>query len=501
MSTITRDIATTLTTMASVCLLTVSVYAAEITWDAGGAPDTNWSTPTNWSDDLDPAGDDIAFDSTGLAASGTTNTVDQDHTVSSLKYQYIDSSNWHTTEIPESVTLTVDGVDGVLVGDQIDGKTAKTNVAVTGEGTLVVDNPSAKIRVFNRSTATTYPTGTGNATHMATLNLSDLNTFEAEVASLEVGVGEGSNTYARGSLYLAENNTVTADEIQVGRQSGYLNDAGHLYLGKNNTLNADMIGVGTTASGSGGGYGYVEFAPGPSNPQVTIRGKNGGETRADMEVGTIIISGTTSRAMIGDVDLTGGSVDALLGTLRIGYNQYAGANYHSTGTLSFDEGVVDATTIELGRKSAGPGRGTITVGADATLRADTMTLASIASQYYSQHDARGTINLNGGVLEAKTVQLGTSYSGHTQIATVNFNSGTIRNKADGNLAITDMTTFNLDDPGASHVFDAQEGYTISVNSAMSGDGGFTKTGLGTLDLTRDNTYTGNTTVSGGTLSL
>ena len=54
--------------------------------------------------------------------------------------------------------------------------------------------------------------------------------------------------------------------------------------------------------------------------------------------------------------------------------------------------------------------------------------------------------------------------------------------------------------GAKATFNVQSG-TLTVDGVIKSDGGFTKTGAGTMKLTAANTYSGNTVVSGGTLFL
>jgi autotransporter-associated beta strand protein len=50
-------------------------------------------------------------------------------------------------------------------------------------------------------------------------------------------------------------------------------------------------------------------------------------------------------------------------------------------------------------------------------------------------------------------------------------------------------------------FDVEEGLTLILSGVIYGNYSFTKTGLGTLQLTNTNTYTGNTIISEGTLAL
>jgi fibronectin-binding autotransporter adhesin len=54
---------------------------------------------------------------------------------------------------------------------------------------------------------------------------------------------------------------------------------------------------------------------------------------------------------------------------------------------------------------------------------------------------------------------------------------------------------------SSYVFNPDTGETATVGSVISGSGGLTKAGAGTLVLTATNTFTGNITISAGTLKI
>src|SRR5690606_27449095 len=77
-----------LTTLAVRALCSPAARGAAITWDAGGAPDLEWSVFDTFSHDDDPDGHDLTFNDTG--ASGTegdvTSIVDADRTVNSLHF-------------------------------------------------------------------------------------------------------------------------------------------------------------------------------------------------------------------------------------------------------------------------------------------------------------------------------------------------------------------------------------------------------------------------------
>ncbi|MCF7855782.1 MAG: autotransporter-associated beta strand repeat-containing protein, partial [Candidatus Pacebacteria bacterium] len=417
-----------------------------------------------------------------------------------MSYRNISSSQWHTTNIPEGVALTISGAanDNLLVGNYIDPSDPDTNVAITGGGTLKFDNAEGYVLVRNGGDSP-------NQSH-ATLDLSGLNYFEAAAAGVRVsGDDDGDGAYRTGTLSLAESNRIDADAVWVGGYAEFGQNS-YLYLGQSNDIYTGAFNVASSEGpGTRGGIGNVSFQEELDNPRVKIRGNSGEDSRANMYVATINNGAITNSYLRGYIDFTGGTVDAKLDNLRIGYdNQWSslwsgGAPF--SGSLSFDSGKVDVNTVVLGRSNGTVGpHGTITVGADGTLTVGSITLG----QSNGNRAATGILNLNG-TLEATSVVLGAGGSPAHATATLNFNGGTIRNKVDTDLTISSGTgsavTFNLAGASATHTFEAQDGYSISVDSPVTGTGGFTKTGEGTLALSGDNGYTGNTTVNAGTLTL
>ena len=113
---------------------------------------------------------------------------------------------------------------------------------------------------------------------------------------------------------------------------------------------------------------------------------------------------------------------------------------------------------------------------------------NVGSLTLGSHDASGTYNLIGGLLELGTLSVG---SGTAQF---NFSGGTLR--TGGSFAASLPIALNV--AGGIANFDTGAGSaTLALN--LSGPGGLQKVGAGTTFLAGTNTYTGPTSVSGGTL--
>jgi autotransporter-associated beta strand protein len=100
-----------------------------------------------------------------------------------------------------------------------------------------------------------------------------------------------------------------------------------------------------------------------------------------------------------------------------------------------------------------------------------------------------TYNLNGGIL-----QVGGA-NGITGTGSLNLGGGTLQ--VVGSALTTNIATGLT---GANSVIDTN-GFGATWNGGLSGSGGLVKAGLGTLNLTAANTYTGGTAISGGTLQV
>ena len=491
-------------------------HAAAVIWDDDSA-DKQWSTGTNWNPDIAGllgVGDTVTFDDTGSSATQATvtNILTSSTTIDSLSYalpyvEYANSSIHHTTQLAAGVTLTVDGAFGAGIisgGPNPDGTATNTttgSVTITGQsagdGALVINAGSTDIAIgYNDPT---WHHGIRNFT----FDLRGLGSFTATTTGTFY-LANGARDDA--DLYLADTtNTIRADRIAL---AGW-NSNPTIYLGGDTTLNADSIVLGGGLPGGmsisgqwNSGTPSIVFRSDLTDPSVVIRDE-AGTGRANLTIG---IGGNMNSDNTGKVDFSGGTVDALLGTVIIGqgYPSMVAGN-DGIGTLTFGEGTIDATTITVAYTTSGTrvdnaSTGTLNINGPGTLMVDSLI---VADQQDTANDVRttGTVNFNAGTLLATLITGGTTST--STVRTFNWSGGAIGNKLGSDLLVDASMPLTLKTT-ADHTFDVEAGQTVTVDAVIRESGavaGITKTGAGTLVLTAANTYSGGTYVLDGTLGI
>jgi autotransporter-associated beta strand protein len=320
----------------------------------------------------------------------------------------------------------------------------------------------------------------GNATY----NLTG-GTFTAMVARMRIGIGlNGPRTH----LFNQTGGTVNAFKIEIGEK--IVSDSTYAISGGELTVTSiPSIIVGSNSDG----FGKLNIS---GTATVNVKGINlGNNTTAS---GTVTMSGGTVNstdrirlrtgtvAMTNLFDQTGGTVNC---TNRVdigdGTNASATCIYQISGGALNMTGGDKRVLVGFGATSA---TGTFTMSGTATVDAN-LVLAEGAG-------AKGTVNLNGGTLITSDVKVGTGVAAD-QI--LNLNGVTIKARSDAaTLLAGNITTASLQSGGVT--FDSN-GFSVSTSAVMTGPGGLTKMGAGTLTVNSVQAYTGDTKVTEGTLKL
>ncbi|ENT4757590.1 autotransporter-associated beta strand repeat-containing protein [Salmonella enterica] len=375
-----------------------------------------------------------------------------------------------TGDITDNATLALNAVgdfDNAISGSSkveksgddaltLSGSNTYTGGTLISSGTLVASNVEAL--------------GTGDVTDNATLELNTGGTFDNAISGSGQVVKSGDET-----LTLSGSNTYTGGTLISG---GTLVASNVEALGSGDVTNDAVLELNTDGDFDNaiGGTGRVEKS---GDDALTLSGSNtytGGTTIND---GTLI---ATSVDALGTGDVTdnavlelntGGTFDnAISGSGQVEKSgddvlTLSGANSYSGGTL-----ISDGTLVANDVNALGTGDVTDNAVLELNTGGDFDNAISGSGQVVKSGDE--TLTLSG----ANSYTGGTLISGGTLVAT--------SVEALGSGDVTDNAVLELNTGG-------------TFDNAISGSGQVVKSGDKTLTLSGANSYTGGTTISGGTL--
>lgn len=241
------------------------------------------------------------------------------------------------------------------------------------------------------------------------LDLSGADGIMMTVDSLRIGVtGTNVNNKAEGNgqndgvltLSASGPSKINATTILLGALYAGLSPStkGTLHLGADNTVQTDTFCIGHNKA-----TGAVDIQNGGV---LTLTGRTTAE--ADLLIGYNDVD-TTIAPAASTFDMTGGTLNATLDRLVVGFHQYPWNNSDSgrgAGVLTYNAGDVTAHSVILGQAGINPtynrhgqGDGTLNLGG-GTLTADSIILGSGSNR------SIGRINLDGGTLSATSITKG-----------------------------------------------------------------------------------------------
>ncbi len=436
-------------------VLDLHSYSPTIGSLSGGGTVTNSTASTTSTLTLAPASSSTAtFNGVIQNGSGTVALTVSDGT------QILTGSNTYTgvTTIGTGATLQI--------GNGSTGSINSTN-GVTDNGLLVFDISSG---TFSKNIS-----GTGGLTQTApsVLNISGLNSYS------------GQTTISAGTLQIGNSNALEGSTaVSFGGNSGILD------------LNGNSISIASLSSVSGGTV--TNNATGSGTQTLTLAST----AAATATFAGVIQNGPTRTValtlnsagldeVLAGVNTYTGSTTITAGTLGLGSNTALGSLTPVTFTNTsgvLDLGGYSPTIISL------TGSGTVTnssVGSTSTL-----TLAPTS----------GSTTLNG-VIQSGAGTVGLTFSGTGTVVLAGSNTYT------GPTTIT-AGTLQIGNGGATGSINGTSGVTnngvlefylssgtTTFSPAISGGGGLAQNGSSLLILAGSNTYTGQTTISAGTLQI
>ena len=344
-------------------------------WIGADVPNlnTNWSDRLNWQlPGVPGSGETVFFTPTaaqtvsalstpGGGASALNgdyinNIVDANVTISSLTFTNADGS-YHNTLIKDGLALTMTNTLTVGSTSADFGGGATEFVTIAGpNGTLQVNNTNGTLYVGLGSgipVAATKPRWT--CLRSAPSTPPSAGCWQESVAAVAASACSGRTEpciwlkpipllrpwRCRGTE--TSDTSASAIAFGIGDNDGNASGTSYLYLGQTNAIFADAIGVSRQKQSA-----QMLFNPAFTLPAAYFRGQTGGNV-ATWSQGDGVANGGSSVAPTGIADFTGGTVDARISTMYVGRaaNDTTGSGT-ATGTLTFDGGLFDVTTLYLG---------------------------------------------------------------------------------------------------------------------------------------------------------
>jgi parallel beta-helix repeat protein len=406
----------------------------------------DWSAALNWTNitagGYGPPGisNDIVFTnfSTTVASNVVNNIVNDDTTINSVTCNA--TRGFHTTQIVPGTTLTIAGTRGILTGTETDvGAAAAPYHSIVGAGgSLIFSNSSGNL-IVRQGTA---PNG---GSQRATLDLSGLDSFNATLNQISVGVA-GPVVRATGTLRLANDSSITAKGspgILVGDNSSNGGGQNYVYLGQTTTIFADSITIGRQKATA-----TMAFNPAFPSAMAYFRGSDGVSRVANWNIGDNSPQSSSSSSTRGTNDFSGGSVDALVDTLIVGKSQKTtGAD--TFGALTLGSGTFDVNTLQIGVQAqsgaTSAGIGTVNVNSsDSLLRVNTLFELGHNAGGAGTANTFGTVNINGGTVQTTNLVGGAGPSGvNLKSGTLDLQGGQISNVFSINIGATGATSSAL----------------------------------------------------------
>lgn len=396
--------------------------------------------------------------------------------------------------IASTGTLTMTGGSLVLGGTQSLAQFNATNVAV-GSGTIAASNGFSFTVDSGLNTLATVLAGTGTfgKSGAGTLLLTGNNTLS------------GTHTINAGTLALGSSNRI-ADGASVTLAGGTFDLGGFAET----ITNFNATGAGTITGGTLTTSGSFGFSNGTGTVTVEAVLAGSGRTLTKSGNGTLLLN--AANTYTGLTTVSGGTLalgaserigDASSITLSGGSLELGGYTETVTNFTASSAGTVTAGTLAVTTGTFGVSNASGTVQIDAALAGAGKNLTK---------SGPGTLILGGvntysgtTTLSAGTLQLGRSEA-LDNASSLAISGGTMSlggfTETVANFLVNGAATVNNGTLTSTSGYSVTNGSGIvQIDAILAGSVNLTKSGAGTLILGGVNTYTGTTSIQGGTLQL
>ena len=330
-------------------------------------------------------------------------------------------------------------------------------------------------------TGTSELTGNSSASFTGAVNVTG-GTLRLSGASASVGTG--TITLGANTLDITGGASV-ANDISIANTGSITSSSGNGTLAAGTALNLGAA-VGITLAGGAGSALTVQRVIADTANDATVA----------VSTGTVVLRGLNSYD--GGTTLAGGSTLRLDNTTAGSGNIAVGA-----GTLDLTAGASVANTLTIGNGgsiTSSSGGGTLAAGAALSLGNNVaITLGGAAgstlvvARGITDTNGNGALNVSGGTV---ALNADNSFGGNTAIGAsttlVLGNGGATGTLGGGDISIGNAAVLQVNRDNIS---------ALALTGVISGTGSLALSGGGTTALSADNSYSGGTTLTNGTLRI
>ena len=478
----------TLSNSSTTLSLVATANSAFYYWKGGNG--STWGTANNWTSDS--AGStllagapsttaDVVFAATG--ASNLSTTLGADYTVSTV------TLNTGGITVGGANTLTANTTSALAIRDTATSGTNVISANLAGTGAGLTKSGAGTLTL---SGANTF--GGGLILSAGTLNLNSAT-----------APGSGTITITGGTLDNTSGSTVTLSNNNTQSWNGDFAFTGtnHLNLGtgvvalgasRTVTVNGATLTVGGNITGAG--FGLTKAG----NGNLTLAGANTFNDGVTLSAGKLNINnsgsgGTSSALGAGTFTISGGTIDNTSGstvTLSTSNAQNWNSDFTFIGTKDLNMGT-GAVTMNANRIVTVNG-GNLTVGGIISGSSLGLTKAGVGTLILGGANTyTGATTVSAGTLQTSVSNVISDSSALSVSAGATFKLG-------GNDTVASIAGSGNYSLGANTLtFGDTSNQTVS--GTISGTGALVKNGSGSIALSGNNTYSGGTTISTGTIQI
>ena len=477
------------------------VHATAYTWTPTAAATYNWDDATsNWTSGFPNAIGDTANISADFAGPQTIN-LNQAITVGALTIDDTgstgDSAVTIATGTAGSLTLQVASGNASITKNSSSSNTISANIVFNSNTSIDTSNTGTSTGITLSGNLSGSGTITKKGSNSKLILTGDNSAFTGNwilsggVSTSYLQISADNNlgavpSVAGTNITVTNNNVleITGGTFTINANRGIQIDSGAVLL-----LQTVSTSTNVTIAGNITGAGGVTRNTNSSSALVTLSGTNTYTGITSVNQGVLRAGSTSALGTNSAVVMNTGS------NAKLDLNNFSNAiGSLAGGSATFGGVTLGSATLTTGGDNTSTTYSGALSGTGGLTKVGTGTQTLSGASTYT-----GTTTLNGGTITANIADVASTSGALGNGGNIIFTGGTLQYTAIS--AGSDYSSRIKNSTSAISVDTNGQAVTYASAIANTNTGGLTKSGAGTLTLNGTNLYTGQTTISAGTLAL